>query len=137
MFNIYEKIYTYDSEKSAKICMEMGQVYELANDLNDQLKENGRIAIDEEAANLDISNIRAASEIFDDTKQIIKAIIGQTESYSGETITAIHEKATELLNLVENLDLNLEETSEFIKHVVEEFKRTDIALSNQMKDKVL
>ena len=37
MFGIYEKIYGYDSEKSAKISMEMGQIYELANEIKDSI----------------------------------------------------------------------------------------------------
>ena len=37
MFGIYEKIYGYDSEKSAKISMEMGQIYELANAIKDSI----------------------------------------------------------------------------------------------------
>ena len=38
MFEIYEKIYGFDSEKTAKICMEMGQIYELWNNLNDAIE---------------------------------------------------------------------------------------------------
>jgi tetratricopeptide (TPR) repeat protein len=34
MFDIYEKLYGFDSEKSAKICMELGQIYELQGDIN-------------------------------------------------------------------------------------------------------
>lgn len=32
MFEIYEKIYGFDSDKSAKICMELAQIYELQGD---------------------------------------------------------------------------------------------------------
>ena len=38
MFSIYEKIYGYDSEKSAKISMEMGQIYELAGEIKDSIE---------------------------------------------------------------------------------------------------
>ena len=38
MFKIYEKIYGYDSEKSAKISMEMGQIYELAGEIKDAIE---------------------------------------------------------------------------------------------------
>ena len=38
MFNIYEKIYGYNSEKSAKISMEIGQIYELANEIKDSIE---------------------------------------------------------------------------------------------------
>ena len=37
MFGIYEKIYGYNSEKSAKISMEIGQIYELANAIKDSI----------------------------------------------------------------------------------------------------
>ena len=38
MFGIYEKIYGYNSEKSAKISMEIGQIYELANAIKDSIE---------------------------------------------------------------------------------------------------
>jgi tetratricopeptide (TPR) repeat protein len=38
MFDIYEKLYGFDSEKSAKICMELGQIYELQGDLNNSIE---------------------------------------------------------------------------------------------------
>ena len=38
MFNIYEKIYGYNSEKSAKISMEIGQIYEFANEIKDSIE---------------------------------------------------------------------------------------------------
>jgi tetratricopeptide (TPR) repeat protein len=38
MFKIYEKIYGYDLEKSAKISMEMGQIYELAGEIKDAIE---------------------------------------------------------------------------------------------------
>lgn len=38
MFEIYEKLYGFDSEKTAKICMELGQIYELSDNLNDAIE---------------------------------------------------------------------------------------------------
>lgn len=38
MFEIYEKLYGFDSEKSAKICMELGQIYELQGDINNAIE---------------------------------------------------------------------------------------------------
>ena len=38
MFSIYEKIYGYNSEKSAKISMEIGQIYELAEEIKDSIE---------------------------------------------------------------------------------------------------
>lgn len=38
MFEIYEKLYGFDSDKSAKICMELGQIYELQGDLNNAIE---------------------------------------------------------------------------------------------------
>jgi hypothetical protein len=37
MFEIYEKLFGFDSEKSAKICMELGQIYELQGDVNNAI----------------------------------------------------------------------------------------------------
>lgn len=33
-----KNIYGYESEKSAKICMELGQIYELSENLNDAIE---------------------------------------------------------------------------------------------------
>ena len=38
MFSIYEKIYGYDSEKSAKISMEIGQIYEKAGNIQEAIE---------------------------------------------------------------------------------------------------
>ena len=38
MFEIYEKLYGFDSEKSAKICMELAQIYELQTDFNNSIE---------------------------------------------------------------------------------------------------
>lgn len=38
MFEIYEKLYGFESEKSAKICMELGQIYELSDNLSDAVE---------------------------------------------------------------------------------------------------
>lgn len=38
MFEIYEKLYGFDSEKSAKICMELAQIYELQADFNNAIE---------------------------------------------------------------------------------------------------
>ena len=38
MFKIYEKIYGYESEKSAKISMEMGQIYEFAENIKEAIE---------------------------------------------------------------------------------------------------
>jgi len=37
MFQIYEKIYGFESEKTAKICMEIGQIYELSNNISEAI----------------------------------------------------------------------------------------------------
>jgi len=39
MFSIYEKVYGYESEKTAKICMEFGQVYELSENFNEAIDQ--------------------------------------------------------------------------------------------------
>ena len=38
MFTMYEQIYSFDSEKCARVCMELGQIYELSNKLNEALE---------------------------------------------------------------------------------------------------
>jgi tetratricopeptide (TPR) repeat protein len=38
MFELYEKTYGFESEKSAKIFMELGQIYEFSEDFNDAIE---------------------------------------------------------------------------------------------------
>lgn len=38
MFTMYEQIYSFDSEKCARVCMELGQIYELNNKPNEALE---------------------------------------------------------------------------------------------------
>jgi tetratricopeptide (TPR) repeat protein len=38
MFELYEKAYGFESEKSAKIFMELGQIYELSENVNDAIE---------------------------------------------------------------------------------------------------
>jgi tetratricopeptide (TPR) repeat protein len=38
MYKIYEELYGSNSEKSAKICMELGQIYELSDNLSDAVE---------------------------------------------------------------------------------------------------
>lgn len=37
MFELYEQVYGYESEKTAKICMEIGQIHELDNNVSDAI----------------------------------------------------------------------------------------------------
>ena len=37
MFEIYEKVFGYESEKTAKICMEIGQIYELSENISEAI----------------------------------------------------------------------------------------------------
>jgi tetratricopeptide (TPR) repeat protein len=38
MFELYEKVHGFESEKSAKIFMELGQIYELSENINDAIE---------------------------------------------------------------------------------------------------
>ena len=38
MFEIYEKVHGFESEKSAKICMELAQIYEIQDQINDAIE---------------------------------------------------------------------------------------------------
>ena len=37
MFEIYEKVYGFESEKTAKICMEIGQIFELSENIEEAI----------------------------------------------------------------------------------------------------
>jgi hypothetical protein len=39
MFELFEKIYGFESDKSAKICMELGQIYEFSENIEDAIDQ--------------------------------------------------------------------------------------------------
>ena len=93
--------------------------------------ENGKITIDDVAAGEDIRKIERAQSILQNALQSLRA---QTEGANskGETAQAIYDKSQELINQIQRLDSNLEETTNYIRHVLAVYKAKDEMLKEIM-----
>ena len=80
--------------------------------------ENGKITIDDVAAGEDIRKIERAQAILQNALQSLRA--AQTEGAQ-----AIYDKSQELINQIQRLDNNLEETTNYIRHVLAVYKAKD------------
>ena len=77
--------------------------------------ENGKITIDDVAAGEDIRKIERAQAILQNALQSLRA--AQTEGANS--------KGQELINQIQRLDNNLEETTNYIRHVLAVYKAKD------------
>lgn len=96
------------------------------------IDENGKITIDELAAGEDIKKIEQAQSILQDATRSLKAAQTEGANSKGQTAQAIYEKAQELINQIQRLDSNLEETTNYIRHVLALYKAKDEYLRNLM-----
>ena len=94
--------------------------------------ENGRITMDEDAANADIANINAAQEVISDSRRLLQILSSEASGYSGNTALAITGKADELLAELNRLDQNLTDTAQYIHKVVEIYRQKDLELKAMM-----
>ena len=92
--------------------------------------ENGRVTIDEEAANADIKKMTDAQEAIQMSVREMKSLIEAAQNCSGATADAIVEKGQMLLGRLTKMNSNLDETAEYIRRVVEIYRRKDEELKN-------
>ena len=87
--------------------------------------ENGKITIDDVAAGEDIRKIERAQSILQNALQSLRAAQTEGANSKGETAQAIYDKSQELINQIQRLDSNLEETTNYIRHVLAVYKAKD------------
>lgn len=87
--------------------------------------ENGKITIDDVAAGEDIRKIEQAQAILQNALQSLKAAQTEGVNSKGQTAQAIYDKSQELINQIQRLDNNLEETTNYIRHVLAVYKVKD------------
>ena len=87
--------------------------------------ENGRITIDESAAQADIKRIETAIASLNNSKKAINNLIQQATSEQGQTSTAVIEKATEMRNQIDAMIARLSETASFISRTVAHYQWVD------------
>ena len=86
--------------------------------------ENGKITIDDVAAGEDIRKIEAQA-ILQNALQSLRAAQTEGANSKGQTAQAIYDKSQELINQIQRLDNNLEETTNYIRHVLAVYKAKD------------
>ena len=77
--------------------------------------ENGKITIDDVAAGEDIRKIERAQSSLQNALQSLRAAQTEGANSKGETAQAIYDKSQELINQIQRLDSNLEETTNYIR----------------------
>lgn len=92
--------------------------------------ENGKITIDEIAAQNDIKRINAAIHSLNNSKAAIQNLINQASGGQGQTTNAILEKATELKGQIDAMINRLNETSWFISKTVSHYQWVDQQVKN-------
>ena len=97
--------------------------------------ENGRITIDEDAANSDIFKIRCAQERLDESRRALKALIGNAQTCKGQTAEAICNKGNEIMFEINRLYDKLTDSSKYIQRVVAIYKAKDQKLKALMAAK--
>lgn len=82
---------------------------------------NGKIMIDEAAAQADIRLERDAERILRQAAQALRAVQNESNSFQGETAAAIGEKAEALRQRVLNLANDLENTQNYTQRVIRRY----------------
>lgn len=96
--------------------------------------ENGRITIDEIAAQHDINRASEAEEILKTVAVQLRRLVLQAEEYEGQTARALAEKAQEMLGRVQKLIDSLEETQTITRQTVSKYKELDARVSALLAD---
>lgn len=87
--------------------------------------ENGKITIDEVAANKDIKRLREAAKILKESQASIRNLQRQSGDMQGLTALAIQEKGTEMEKKLGQMITKLESTADYIQKVVANYRRKD------------
>ena len=91
---------------------------------------NGRITIDEVAAQKDITSIRAAIQDLQTARDSLSELRYQAQSFSGKTAVSIEETSTLLISEYDKLITYLEETISTINTTVGKYQRIDEEVKN-------
>ena len=86
---------------------------------------DGKITIDEDAANRDIARINQIIPRLLDAKTVLETMKAQSENTKGDTGSALMEKTTEMIGKINQQISNLEETRLLIQKTVKHYKLLD------------
>ena len=93
----------------------------------------GRIVIDPDAPNADISKLRAAIRKLEESQSSIKKLSASASDMTGKTGTAITGKCGELNAQVNDMISNLNLTIRLIQAAVKEYQEKDRELANAFR----
>ena len=96
---------------------------------------NGRITIDEVAAQKDINNIKAAILDLQAARDSLNEIMYQAQSFSGRTAVGIEESSLQLIKEYDNMIRQLNETATTIANTVEKYRKIDEDLKNYISNR--
>lgn len=82
---------------------------------------NGKVMIDEAAAQADIRQERQAEQILRRAANALQAVQNESNSFQGETAAAIGERAEHLRRQILNLISDLEDTQNYTQRVVRRY----------------
>ena len=82
---------------------------------------NGKVMIDEAAAQADIRQERQAEQILRRAANALQAVQNESNSFQGETAAAIGERAEQLRRQILNLSSDLEDTQNYTQRVVRRY----------------
>lgn len=87
--------------------------------------ENGKITIDENAAQYDIRQLQRAVECLDNSRRTLNELIRRSAEMQGATGGAINEKTGELKSQIDRMIDRLNETIAFIRRTVAHYQWLD------------
>ena len=95
---------------------------------------NGKITIDEVAAQKDINDIRAAIQDLQAARDSLNEIMYQSQSFSGRTATGIEESSLQLIKEYDKMIQQLNNTVTTITNTVEKYRKIDEDLKNYINN---
>ncbi len=90
--------------------------------------ENGRIMIDEAAANRDISKLQAAQEILNRVIAAFQQLNSQAAEGQGETARALSDKSQEMIARISRTVQQMDDAKSTIRTTVAKYREIDRAL---------
>ena len=91
---------------------------------------NGKITIDEVAAQKDINYINAAIQDLQAARDSLNEIMHQAQSFSGRTAVSMTECSARLIKEYDSLISQLKNSTDLIQNTVEKYKKIDEEVKN-------
>lgn len=87
--------------------------------------QNGNITIDDEAAKRDVQRMKEAISYLTESRDRMRKLMEMSSSGQGEALSAITEKAGEMINKINDMIARLDESIGFINKTVQHYFMVD------------